>query len=226
MPKLPSASVVVEHAGVGAVGGGGRAATGAAGRQHGHPGGEQARAAGVHRPADQQVARLQGAPPKPRGAALALVAASTGATAVTASASSAGARQRLRPASARHLLLRPPGECEGRWVIAGRTSSVRPVPCGSGAAPPCSPSKTIPQPASEPILNIRSVTQRTAGASHPAQALGMGKRFGYGESAGTRPALALLITWRRNSSAEGSSRRSADQLRHSSRAAPGSVISR
>ncbi len=49
-------------------------------------------------------------PPKPRGAALALVAASTGATAVAASASSAGARQRLLT-------------CQGRWVIAGRTSS-------------------------------------------------------------------------------------------------------
>ena len=57
---------------------------------------------GVSRPAvpaytDPLISRSPGwkAPPsEPRGAALALVAASTGATAVTASASSAGARQR------------------------------------------------------------------------------------------------------------------------------------
>jgi hypothetical protein len=166
-------------------------------------------------------------PPKPRGAALALVAASTGAAAVTASASSAGARQRLRrPTSAPRLRLLPPGECERQWVIAGGPSSVRPVPCGAGAAPPCSPSKAIPQLLSEPILNIGAVAQRTADASSPARALEIRKGFRYGESAGTRPALALRITWRRNSSAEGSSRRSADQLSTSSRAAPGSVISR
>ena len=84
-------------------------------------------------------------PPKPRDAALALVAASAGTAAVTASASSAGARQRLRRSTAApHFLLQPPGECERHWVIAGPTSSVRPVPCGAGAASPCSPSTTIP----------------------------------------------------------------------------------
>jgi hypothetical protein len=68
-------------------------------------------------------------PPKPRGAALALAAASTGAVVATASASSAGTRQRLRrPATMLPLLLQPPGDGKERWVIAGRTSSVRPVP--------------------------------------------------------------------------------------------------
>jgi len=58
-------------------------------------------------------------------------------------------------------------------------------------------------------------TQRLHGSGAPAA---------YGDSAGTWPALALRITCLRNSSAAGSRRRSADQVRHSSRTAPGSVI--
>jgi hypothetical protein len=48
---------------------------------------------------------------------------------------------------------------------------------------------------------------------------------GQAESAGTWPALALRITCLRNSSAAGSRRRSADQVRVRSRTAPASRIS-
>jgi hypothetical protein len=93
---------------------------------------------------DPLISRSPGgkAPPrKPRGAALALVAASIGASAVAASASSAGARQRLRT-------------CQGRWVIAGRTSSVRPVPCGAGAAHPAHPARPFRNERMNPFLTL------------------------------------------------------------------------